>query len=65
MRGTGRDAARRVGGCGRRRALLPAEVLQPELLSEVVAVQVGLQGAEVGVGVGQGSDLGYGELRGP
>lgn len=59
------DAARRATECGRRCAVLPAEVLQPELLSELVALQVGLQGAEVGVGVGQGSDLGYGELRRP
>lgn len=46
------------------RAPPPAQVLQPQLLSELVAVQVGLPGAEAGVGVGQGPHLGDGELRG-
>lgn len=55
------DGARCVDGCGPS----PALVLQLELLSEIVAVQVRLPGAQVGVGIAQGADLGYGELRGP
>lgn len=39
-------------------------MLQPELLSELVAQETGLAGAELSVGVRQSPDVGYGELGG-
>lgn len=47
----------RVSSCG--------GSFQPEVLSELIAEEAGLAGAEVSVGVHQGTDVGNGELCGP